>query len=496
MKAFSYPLRWFVPTALALACAQVVAADVDPGLHQRAAADNAVDVLIVMDAKAPKQLLSKDGDRSERRRNLVALLQSNAEISQAPVRAWLDAQGISYRPYWAVNSISARLTATQLDALAGVAGVARIASDAPTRAHLPVADLQLSQVVPNLPMVPEWGVSRIRAPEVWATGIRGQGVVIAGQDTGYAWQHESLKAKYRGWDGTTANHAYNWHDAVHSGGGSCGANAVAPCDDDSHGTHTMGTMVGDNGTGRQIGVAPDARWIGCRNMNVGNGTPATYIECTQWLMAPTDPAGLNPNPDLAPDIVNNSWGCVPSEGCTTGLEIREAIENIIDAGIFFVAAAGNDGSSCSTIADAPAMYDITFTVGGTNSSGNMYAGSSRGPVAGVTAPKPDVIAPAQSVPSAIPPNGYGNKTGTSMASPHVAGAAALLMSVNPGLKGDPARVSAILRQTAVPLTTTTQVCGDIPATTFPNNVQGAGQIDVFAAFRVAEKIMANGFDSN
>lgn len=496
MKMATPAVRWILPSVLALACAQAYAADVDRGLQERAVAQGAVDVLIVLQAKPPKQLLRPEDDRHERRRNLVALLQANADISQAPIREWLDAQGIAYRPYWAVNSISARLTATQLDALAGVAGVARVASDAPTRAHLPVADLQLSQVVPNLPMVPEWGVSRIRAPEVWATGIRGQGVVIAGQDTGYAWQHEALKAKYRGWDGTTATHAYNWHDAVHSGGGSCGANAVAPCDDDSHGTHTMGTMVGDNGAGRQIGVAPDARWIGCRNMDVGNGTPATYIECTQWFIAPTDAAGLNPNPDMAPDIVNNSWGCVVEEGCTTGLEIREAIQNIVDAGIFFVVAAGNDGSSCGSIADAPAMYDISFTVGGTNSAGNMYAGSSRGPVAGLAVNKPDLIAPGQSVPSSVPPNGYQSFTGTSMASPHVAGAAALLMSVNPDLKGDPARVAAILRSTAVPLTTTTQVCGGIPATTFPNPVQGSGQIDAYAAFRVAEKIMATGFDSN
>ena len=310
----------------------------------------------------------------------------------------------------------------------------------------------------------------------------------------------ALKAKYRGWDGLAVDHNYNWHDAIHTGGSSCGANSASPCDDYGHGTHTMGTMVGDDGLGNQVGVAPDARWIGCRNMDSGDGTPARYIECTQWLVAPTDGSDNNPNSDLAPDVVNNSWGCPASEGCSTGQEIRSAIETLVDAGIFFAAAAGNSGSSCNTIGDPPAIYDAVFTVGGTNSSDNMYSGSGRGPVAGSTGMKPDVIAPGQSVSSSVPNysdtpgNYFGSSTGTSMASPHVAGAAALLMSVNPSLKGDPQSVAQILRATAVPLTSSTQVCGGIPATTFPNPVQGYGQIDAYAAFLVAEKIFADGVD--
>ena len=61
-----------------------------------------------------------------------------------------------------------------------------------------------------------------------------------------------------------------------------------PCDDNGHGTHTTGTTVGDDGAGNQIGVAPGAKWIGCRNMDQGNGTPATYTECFQFFIAPTD----------------------------------------------------------------------------------------------------------------------------------------------------------------------------------------------------------------
>ena len=89
-----------------------------------------------------------------------------------------------------------------------------------------------------------------------------------------------------------------------------------------HGSHTIGTMVGDDGGSNQVGVAPGAKWIGCRNMNAGDGTPAQYNECAQFFLAPTDLSGANPNPDLAPDVISNSWGCPASEGCTAGNEVQ------------------------------------------------------------------------------------------------------------------------------------------------------------------------------
>lgn len=496
MNRVARSLRCLAPSLLALACAGALAAEVDADLRPLAATEGSVDVLIVLQAKAPKQLLRTTTDAAQRRRELVEMLRATAETSQQDLVSWLDGNGIAYRSYWIVNMIQASLTQAQLDVLAARDDVARIAGNRPLHLATPAsADDSVRMDLPMAPTAIEWGVTRVHAPEVWATGIRGQGVVVAGQDTGIQWDHPAIKAKYRGWQGSSADHNRNWHDAIHVGGSSCGANAAAPCDDHGHGTHTVGSIVGDDGGTNRIGVAPDARWIGCRNMNSGDGTPATYIECTQWFIAPTDSSGANPDPDAAPDIVNNSWGCIPSEGCTTGQEIRAAVENIVDAGILFVVAAGNDGGSCGTIADAPAMYDISFTVGGVNSSGTMYGSSSRGPVAGLAMNKPDLIAPAVQVRSAVPGNGYGQMTGTSMASPHAAGVAALLMSVNPALRGQPDAVAAILRSTTVPITTTSQVCGGIPATTFPNPVQGYGEIDAWRAFRVAETIFKTDFDS-
>lgn len=496
---------------LALACVAAVAplhaAEIDDDLLDIALQTGSVDTLIVLGTTAPKQLLRTDGDYLQRRRDLVNILRATAEVSQAELRSWMDAQGIAYRAYWIVNMLEASLTATQIEALAARSDVEAIKSNRAIPMRLP-ADTGASTSLPDPdqsidPLATEWGIDKIHAPDVWANGIRGQGVVVGGQDTGVRWNHPALKSQYRGWNGATTNHAYNWHDAIHSGGGLCGAQSSAPCDDHYHGTHTMGTMVGDDGIGNQVGVAPAARWIGCRNMDETNGTPATYIECTQWFLAPTNAANQNPNPDLAPDVVNNSWVCPVGEGCTTGQEIRAAIENLVEAGIFFVAAAGNSGQSCETMNSPPAIYDAVFTVGGTNGADNMYFYSSRGPVAGSASMKPDVVAPAEFVRSSMPnyPGtqppfniDYFPRTGTSMASPHVAGAAALLMSANVSLKGDPQAVADLLRSTAVPLTTTTQVCGEVPSTTIPNPVQGYGQIDVFAAFLVTEKIFADGVD--
>ncbi len=167
-----------------------------------------------------------------------------------------------------------------------------------------------------MPETIEPGVNYTHAPAVWALGYTGQGIVIAGADTGIRWTHNALKPHYRGWDGTVANHNFNWHDSIHNSvSNPCGNDSPQPCDDFFHGTHTIATAIGDDGAGNQVGMAPGAKWIGCRNMDVGNGTPARYIECMEFFLAPYPVGGVpaQGDPSLAPDITTNSWAC-PSIG--------------------------------------------------------------------------------------------------------------------------------------------------------------------------------------
>jgi uncharacterized repeat protein (TIGR01451 family) len=246
----------------------------------------------------------------------------------------------------------------------------------------------------------------------------------------------------------------------------------------------MGTIVGDDGGSNQIGVAPGARWISCRNMDVGYGTPATYIECFEFFLAPC-PVGGDPIsdsiPSLAPHVINNSWTCPSSEGCDWDT-LQEVVENVRAAGIVVVASAGNGGSACSTVRDPPALYDAAFSVGATSSSDSIASFSSRGPVTrdGSGRLKPDVSAPGVSVRSSQRGGGYTSMNGTSMAGPHVAGVMALLWSAAPSLIGDVDATEQIIAQTARPRTTT-QGCGGDGPDDVPNNVYGWGIVDALAA---------------
>src|SRR5206468_12281981 len=184
-----------------------------------------------------------------------------------------------------------------------------------------------------------------------------------------------------------------------------------------------------------------AKWSGCRNMDVGNGTPARYIECMQWFLAPY-PLNCTPaqgDPTKAPDITINSWGCPVSEGCTTGDELRTAVEAQRAAGIQMVVAAGNSGSACSTVSDPPSFYAASYTAGALQTGTDVIAGfSSRGPVIrdGSGRNKPDITAPGTGTRSASnsSDSAYTTASGTSMATPHISGAMGLLWCALPSLR--------------------------------------------------------------
>ena len=440
--------------------------------------------LVVLAEQAALSAAAAIPDRGERLRTVHIQLLEVARRTQPAVLADLDAVGLDYRPFYVANVVWVRGDRDALVRLAEREDVARIVGNPRIPMALPDSDRALGV---DIPAGIEWGVSQIGADDVWGLGYTGASIVVAGQDTGYDWDHPALVAQYRGTNGGAVSHDYNWHDAIHSGGGVCGADSAVPCDDHGHGTHTMGTIVGDDGGANQIGVAPGARWIGCRNMDQGVGTPATYIECFEFFLAPY-PVGGDPltdgDPDLAPHVINNSWTCPPGEGCDWDT-LQTVVENMRAAGIFVVASAGNDGAGgCSTVQAPPAIYDAAFSVGATGSSDVIASFSSRGPVSidGSGRLKPDIVAPGVAVRSSIPGGGYSLKKGTSMAGPHAAGTVALLWSAAPHLVGDIGATEWAITSTAVALTTT-QACGGDTPTAVPNNVYGWGRVDAYRALR-------------
>ncbi len=478
-RSFLMFALFFSLATAAAAAAPGATAQVHPWVLEHTENGREAEFFVVLREQADLSPAAALPTKSARGRFVRDALWNTARRSQAPLRKWLDEQGIWYRPYYIVNAILVRGDRTLVERLAARPDVLRIEGNPKIHNPLPEAGARDSGEAAS---GVEWGIARTNAPDVWAMGFTGQGIVVGGQDTGVDWSHPAIKNQYRGWDGSTASHDYNWHDAVHNAANPCGADTTAPCDDHGHGTHTIGTVVGDDGGTNQIGMAPGARWIACRNMDQGVGSPATYLECFEFFLAPY-PIGAGPDqgdPAMAPDVTNNSWTCPPSEGCSWDT-LKAATEAQVAAGIMTVVSAGNEGPSCGSVQDPPALYDAAYSVAATDSSDNLASFSSRGPatnnLGNPNLMKPDISAPGVSVRSCTPGGGYATWSGTSMAGPHVAGAVALLWSAKPELRNDQAATEAALNGSALPLPSIVESCGG-DYVNGPNNSWGHGLLDI------------------
>jgi len=442
--------------------------------------------LVVLRVQADLSGAAALADRAERRRFVFEALRSQAETTQTDLRRRLADAGAPFQPFFLVNLIEVEGNRALAQEIAARGDVAFVAANRPARLSRP--EMPETEVSPLSTSAVEASLELVRANQVWELGYTGQGIVVGIADTGVAWEHPALQARYRGFDGASASHDYNWHDAIHGSapGNRCGTDSLVPCDDSGHGSHVAGTAVGTDGAENRIGMAPGARWIGCRNMDRGDGTPARYAECFEFFVAPTDLAGANPRPELGADVISNSWGCPASEGCTDPNILRALFENTRAAGIFLSVAAGNRGDGCSSIDEVPSFYEASFSVGATSLADTIAGFSGRGPVTadGSNRMKPDVVAPGVNIRSSFPSAGYIRFSGTSMAAPHVSGAVALVWSAAPGLAGRVAETEDLLRKTAVRLTSD-QECGGVAGSSVPNPVFGWGRIDVAAAVTAA-----------
>ncbi|MGB2571086.1 S8 family serine peptidase [Micromonospora citrea] len=392
-------------------------------------------------------------------------LVDTADRTQGDLRRELTRLRLRPTPYYLVNAIETDGGPGVRAWLSGRPEVARVLVSQrvrPVPAPAPTTGGDLPA-----PVEPVWNVRTIGATRVWSElGVTGSGVVVGSSDSGVDGRHPALADGFRGGDDS-------WYDPWDD--------TSAPNDSGGHGTHTVGSAVGRDG----IGVAPGAQWVGCVNLDRNLGSPARYLDCLQFMLAPFPPGGdpfTDGRPARAPDVLTNSWGCPPIEGCDLGV-LRPATAALAAAGILVVAAAGNTGPYCGSIADPPAPYPDVLTVGAVDRDRTVTEFSSRGPAPGGAA-KPDLLAPGAGVLSAMPGGGYATLDGTSMATPQVAGVVALMWSANPALVGDLTRTRDILRDTAKPAgesiraDTARQSCAGRDTT-------GAGVVDAYAAVRAA-----------
>ncbi|MYT26329.1 S8 family serine peptidase, partial [Streptomyces sp. SID7760] len=386
-----------------------------------------------MDSAADLTAAGRQKTRAAKAETVLRTKREHAARSQAEVVRALDGAKAEYTSYWIVNAVRVVGSRKLAGALAQRPEVARIDADDKVTLPEPAAGKREKAGADAV----EWNIDRIKAPQVWdQLGVRGEGIVVANIDSGVDYTHPAVSGQYRGRNADgTYDHNHNWFDPA----GVCPT--AAPCDNNDHGTHTMGTMVGDDGGANKIGVAPGARWIAAKGCETNSCSEASLLAAGQWIVAPTDLSGHNPRPDLAPHVVNNSWGSATHDDW-----YQQIVDTWRAAGIFPAFSNGNSGPGCAT-SGSPGDYANSYSSGAFDINGAIASFSSRGAGPGGIV-KPNIAAPGVNVRSSVPGGTYEAFSGTSMASPHTAATVALLWSAAPALEGDVAQTEQLLNGTA------------------------------------------------
>jgi subtilisin family serine protease len=428
-------------------------------------------LFVVMENQLDVSEFSEINNYDLRREGVYQALVDHADETQEDLRSVLNRYKISYRPYYLVNGMEVQAGPLIRHWLETRPEVGRVL-DSPVLRPLP-SSVPVSEGSEEAPITADWNLEIIHADRVWEDlKFLGSGIVVGQSDSGVQYDHPELFDSYRGKDG---EHDYNWYDPWY--------HSAVPVDIHGHGTHTLGSVLGN-----QVGVAPDATWIGCTNLARNLGNPPLYLECMQFMLAPFPQDGnplMDGDASLGAHVLNNSWGCPEVEGCDAEVFLP-AVKAMRSAGIFVVVGAGNSGyAGCGSVNAPPAIYDEVFSVGAVNSSGELTSFSSLGPVTvdGSDRLKPDIIAPGARVLSSFPNSTYEYADGTSMAGPHVVGVVALMWSANPDLIGEIAATEKILQQTALPYNGAIPVC--VSESGDSHNAAGYGIVNAYAAVELA-----------
>ncbi|MBL6998110.1 MAG: S8 family serine peptidase [Phycisphaerales bacterium] len=455
----NFRIRTLITTTLTLALCNMIHGEtvIDNNLIQRmdeVGPKGTVSTLVYLVDQVDVKSLSDSIARSnmrfvDRHQLVVETLQATASSTQGSILASLKSQrgATGITPFWISNVIRVDARPDVIHELANRSDVLHIYLNYEIELVEPVRMGPVEQTE-NRGGV-EQGITAIRATEAWAMGYTGEGVLVATLDTGVDGNHEALASRWAGlrpeysghpeWaflDPYTYNHNF-------------------PFDSGSHGTHTMGTVCGGS-PGLGIGVAPDAHWITSAGIDRSSiaETVADAIETFQWFL---DPDG---NPATAwdvPRVCSNSWGLTSGHGYPNCDETFWTYLDALEAaGCVVLFSAGNEGSSGLRRPGDRATDDYrtcaVAAIDPYNASFPIASFSSRGPTnctpSGASAIKPDISAPGVSTYSSVP-GGYSSYDGTSMASPHINGAIALILQANPNLSVE--EVKEILYVTAVDL---------------------------------------------
>jgi len=361
---------------------------------------------------------------------LVLSLRQTAEQTQTDLLAFLREQETKgnvkeIESFWIVNAVAFKGTK---DVIESVAAREEVEGVYPNRVFKVPPSIE-AQPVPTQ-NVYEWHLEKIGIPKIWERGYRGSGVNIGILDTGIDDSHLDLKGKVAAWGdfaGKTALIDDPQQDPPYEN----------PVDLDGHGTHCAGIMVGGNFSGRWIGVAPEAKLVVARIFDdVGLTTETIILKAMQWVAQ---------FPNLK--AVSNSWGYSPS---TYSPVLWYALQVWRAWDILPVFAIGNDGPGIMTT-NSPGDYPHVFGVGATDDSDQIASFSSRGPIVwwGTTYIKPDISAPGVNITSTYLYGGYRALSGTSMATPIIAGVAALVQQVNRGMSSQ--QIQNRIQETAIDL---------------------------------------------
>uniref|UniRef100_K3WWR1 subtilisin n=1 Tax=Globisporangium ultimum (strain ATCC 200006 / CBS 805.95 / DAOM BR144) TaxID=431595 RepID=K3WWR1_GLOUD len=448
---------------------------VEPSVHRTLRQEGSVNLMITMKASTRRALQSVNekafATRGDKIQHLVETLEAHASSTGRDVEKLLSQESsseqplfTSYQKFWITNQIYIESASWELlEKLVTLDSIEEVREeevvqleDSDSSSSSGSADAGSAGVA--------WGVEQIGAPLLWVKGFTGQGVVVGSIDSGVRYTHTTLNSNFR--------RSYGWYAPP--------AKSATPSDNSGHGTHTMGTIAGSGG----IGVAPGVEWMTCRGCPSGLCIESYILTCAQFLTCPTDTNGNNRDCSKTPHVVNNSWSTVG--GRTV---FNAAVETWLAAGIIPVFASGNTGPECGST-QSPGDHPRILSVGSTVVNGSLAYSSGKGPAVGSGIVKPDLSAPGHLVSSATHKDdtSFVLKSGTSMASPHVAGAIALLLSVRPGLTIDEIRTLLTATADHTSLEPMNSTCGGIDDSTWPNNNYGYGRINVHDAY---EKLIAS-----